>query len=224
MGYPHGADRLPCRDQPRRPGRRPRPPIRGAKRGANVGSRQATSGDNQPWLVQLDGPSGHAQQHEATERMRLKSGRPAVRSPPLTTSSDQAISYLTWDNANFGLPRPPPAQPRTARHHQLANAPREPDPGLPRPPGRTQNRTRNPPLPETLRSPHPLSPHGDSRQDLTTHRSVSRQFHDPQAGPSARAGQPQACSSRRQPTGPNGSARAGRGCHPERAATARRGG
>jgi|SRR6516162_1879347 len=36
------------------------PPVpRGAKRGANVGRCQATSGDNPPWFVQLDGPSGH---------------------------------------------------------------------------------------------------------------------------------------------------------------------
>jgi hypothetical protein len=47
--------------------------------------------------------------------------------------------------------------------------PPQPDPGLPRPPRRTQNRTRNPPLPQTLRSPQHLPPHGDSRQDLTTH-------------------------------------------------------
>ena len=45
---------------------------KGAKRGANVGSYQATSGDNQPWFVQLDGPSGHLQQRAATGRMRLK--------------------------------------------------------------------------------------------------------------------------------------------------------
>jgi hypothetical protein len=54
----------------------------GAKRGANVGRCQATSGDNQPWFPQLDGPSSHTQPHAATERMRLKSGRPAVRSRP----------------------------------------------------------------------------------------------------------------------------------------------
>ena len=47
-------------------------------RGANVGSCQATLGDNQPWLVQLDGPSGHAQPRAATLRVRLKSS-PATR-------------------------------------------------------------------------------------------------------------------------------------------------
>ena len=56
--------------------------FRGAKRGANADSRQATSGDSQPWFVQLDGPSGHTQQRAATKRMRLKSGRSAVRPRP----------------------------------------------------------------------------------------------------------------------------------------------
>jgi hypothetical protein len=66
--------------QPR--GRSGSPSPRGAKRGANAGRRQATPGDSQPWLVQLDGPSGHTQQRPATGRMRLKSGRPAVRPRP----------------------------------------------------------------------------------------------------------------------------------------------
>ena len=46
--------------------------FRGAKRGANVGRRQATSGDNQPQLLQLDRPLGHTQPRAATRRMRLK--------------------------------------------------------------------------------------------------------------------------------------------------------
>jgi hypothetical protein len=54
--------------------------FRGAKRGANVGRCQATSGDKGPWFVQLDGPSGHTQHRAATLRMRLKSGRSAVQS------------------------------------------------------------------------------------------------------------------------------------------------
>ena len=60
-----------------------------APRGANAGGRQATSGDNQPWFVQLGGSSGHVQPRAATWRMRLKSG-PAVRPGPLTTTSEQA--------------------------------------------------------------------------------------------------------------------------------------
>jgi len=60
--------------------------FRGAKRGANAGRRQATPGDSQPWLVQLDGPSGHTQQREATWRMRLKAEGQRF-DPPLTTSS-----------------------------------------------------------------------------------------------------------------------------------------
>jgi len=55
---------------------------KGSQTGANVSRRQATSGDNQPRLVQLDGPSGHTQDCPATLRMRLKSGRSAVRPAP----------------------------------------------------------------------------------------------------------------------------------------------
>ena len=47
-----------------------------------------------------------------------------------------------------------------------------PHPRLPQPPRRTKDRTRNPPLPQALRRPQPVPPHGDSRQDLTTYRSV----------------------------------------------------
>jgi hypothetical protein len=53
-------------------------------RGANVGRSQATSGDNQPWFVQLDAPSGHTQPHAATGRMRLKR-KVGGSTPPLTT-------------------------------------------------------------------------------------------------------------------------------------------
>jgi hypothetical protein len=74
MGYLQGTDHLSYRDQPQRPGAACACPFRGAKRGANVGRRQATSGDTQPWLVQLDGSSGHVQRRAAMERMRLKSG------------------------------------------------------------------------------------------------------------------------------------------------------
>jgi hypothetical protein len=56
--------------------------FRGAKRGANARRHQATPGDNQPWFPQLDRASGHTQPHAATRRMRLKSGRSAVRPRP----------------------------------------------------------------------------------------------------------------------------------------------
>jgi hypothetical protein len=79
MGYPHGADHLPCRDQPQPSAAARVRRFRGAKRGANVGRRQATPGDNGPWFVQLDGPSGHTQQRAATWRMRLKGGKSAIR-------------------------------------------------------------------------------------------------------------------------------------------------
>ena len=54
--------------------------------GTTGGRRQAKSGDNQPWFPQLDRPSGHTQSHAATRWMRLKSGRSAGSTPPLTTS------------------------------------------------------------------------------------------------------------------------------------------
>jgi hypothetical protein len=86
MGCLRGADHPPRAAIGRATAAAARVSIRGAKRGANAGRRQATPGDNQPWLVQLDGPSGHTQQRPATLRMRLKSGRSAVSTPPLTTS------------------------------------------------------------------------------------------------------------------------------------------
>jgi SIR2-like domain len=51
----------------------------GAKRGANVGRRQAISGDNEPWFVQLDAPPGHTQPRAPPRRMRLTSEKPQVR-------------------------------------------------------------------------------------------------------------------------------------------------
>jgi hypothetical protein len=81
MGYLRGADHLLCRDQAPAAATAP-PSIRGAKRGANLGRRQATPGDNQPQFPQLDRPSGLVQPHAATRRMRLKAearvGRPGV--------------------------------------------------------------------------------------------------------------------------------------------------
>jgi hypothetical protein len=65
----------------------PRPPPTpadsgGAKRGASTGRRQATPGDSQRRVPQLDRLSDHAQPRAATARMRLKSGRSAVRPRP----------------------------------------------------------------------------------------------------------------------------------------------
>jgi len=82
MGCLHGADHPARAAIGRATAAAARVSIRGAKRGANAGRRQATPGDNQPWLVQLVCPSGHVQQRAATRRMRPKSGRPAVRPRP----------------------------------------------------------------------------------------------------------------------------------------------
>jgi hypothetical protein len=54
----------------------------GAKRGASTGRRQATPGDSQRRFPQLDHLSDHTQPRAATSRMRLKSGRSAVRPRP----------------------------------------------------------------------------------------------------------------------------------------------
>jgi hypothetical protein len=50
--------------------------FRGAKRRANVGRRQATSGGNELRFPQVDRLLGHTQPHAATARMRLKRRRP----------------------------------------------------------------------------------------------------------------------------------------------------
>jgi len=69
----------------------------------NAGRRQATSGDNQPWFVQLDRSSGHTQQRPATLRMRLKAeGRRFDRS--LTTRRSM-ISLKSWSGR--AMPRRP---------------------------------------------------------------------------------------------------------------------
>ena len=70
----------------------------GAKRGANVGRRQATPGDNQPWFPQLDCPSGLIQPRAATWRMRLKIGRLAVggQSPPVCAAGGRSTATPSW--------------------------------------------------------------------------------------------------------------------------------
>ena len=79
--------------------------------------------------------------------------------------------------------RRPRAQPRPARHRQLAHAPPCGDQGLPGPaPRRAENRSRDPPLPQALRSPATVPHHGDSLRHLTTHRSVKRSLTSPSIG------------------------------------------
>jgi len=75
------AGHLSRRDYPQHPGRRSRPPVAGSQ----TSQRRQASGHirrHQPWLVQLDGPSGHTLQRAGTLRTRLKSGRSAVRPRP----------------------------------------------------------------------------------------------------------------------------------------------
>src|SRR5580704_14459426 len=57
-----------------------RPRIRGAKRGANEGRPRAMRGDLARRLLQLDGISGDDQRQSATDKLRLKSGRPMAAS------------------------------------------------------------------------------------------------------------------------------------------------
>jgi hypothetical protein len=54
----------------------------GSQTGSQVGRRRATPGDDEPWFSQLDHLSGPGQPRAATGRMRLKSGRSAVRPRP----------------------------------------------------------------------------------------------------------------------------------------------
>ena len=75
--------------------------FRGAKRGANVGRRQAAPGDNEPRFPQLDRPSGHSQPRAATTRMRLKIGRPTG-----FADRDDELALLAGLLDAFGMFRP----------------------------------------------------------------------------------------------------------------------
>jgi hypothetical protein len=54
----------------------------GAKRGANEGRKWATVGHGQRRLQQLNGAYSHNWRYAETDKMRLKSGKSAVRPRP----------------------------------------------------------------------------------------------------------------------------------------------
>ena len=80
--------------------------FRGAKRGANAGRRQATSGDNQPWFAQLASP---IRPHSATcsDAAYAPEKRKVGGSiPPLTTTLDPTYGPVTCKDAPEPMPAP----------------------------------------------------------------------------------------------------------------------
>jgi hypothetical protein len=87
--------------------------IRGARRGANGDRRRATQADPGRRLTQLDGSSGHGWRHEATTRLRLVSGRSAVR---IRSPAPRRHQGLTTTSTRHCLRRQHPVAHRPGPH------------------------------------------------------------------------------------------------------------